>query len=62
MVGGSLPEYEQAPRLAVSHGRQELETNTQSDTDQSACSLFGFWASLGWLVLVCCERETLLTG
>ena len=24
----------------------------------TACSLVGFWAGLGWLVLVCCERKT----
>jgi len=24
--------------------------------------LVGFWAGLGWLVLVCCERKILLTG
>jgi len=28
----------------------------------SACSLVGFWAGLGWLVLVYCERKTLLAG
>jgi len=26
------------------------------------CSLVGFWAGLGWLVLVYCERKTLLAG
>jgi len=25
-----------------------------------ACSLVGFWADLGWLVLVYCERKILL--
>jgi len=28
----------------------------------TACSLVGFWAGLGWLVLICCERKTLLAG
>jgi len=28
----------------------------------AACSLVGFWAGLGWLVLVYCERKTLLAG
>jgi len=28
----------------------------------SACSLVDFWAGLGWLVLVYCERKTLLAG
>jgi len=27
---------------------------------QSACSLIGFWAGLGWLVLIYCEKKTLL--
>ena len=27
---------------------------------QAAYSLVGLWAGLGWLVLVCCERKTLL--
>ena len=27
-----------------------------------ACSLVGFWADLGWLVLVYCERKTLFAG
>ena len=27
-----------------------------------ACSLVGFWVGLGWLVLVYCERKTLLAG
>ena len=31
-------------------------------SDLSACSLVGFWASLSWLVLVHCERKTLLAG
>ena len=29
---------------------------------QAAYSLVGLWAGLGWLVLVCCERKTLLAG
>jgi len=29
---------------------------------RSACSLVGFWPGLGWLVLVCYERKTLLAG
>ena len=28
----------------------------------SACSLVGFWAGLDWLMLVYCERKTLLAG
>ena len=28
----------------------------------SACSLIGFWAGLNWLVLIYCERKTLLAG
>ena len=28
----------------------------------SACSLVGFWTCLDWLMLVYCERETLLAG
>ena len=28
----------------------------------AACSLVGFWADLGWLVLVYCERKILLVG
>jgi len=27
-----------------------------------ACSLVGFWVGLDWLVLVYCERKTLLTS
>jgi len=34
--------------------------NVQSWT--LACSLVGFWAGLGWLVLVLCERKTLFVG
>ena len=32
------------------------------DMIKSACSLVGFWASLGWLVLVYYERKILLAG
>jgi len=32
------------------------------NSNHRACSLVGFWAGLGWLVLVCCERKTLLAG
>jgi len=32
------------------------------DMIKSACSLVGFWASLGWLVLVYCKRKILLAG
>jgi len=28
----------------------------------TACSLVGFWAGLGWLMLIYCERKTLLVG
>jgi len=28
----------------------------------TACSLVSLWAGLDWLVLVCCERKTLLAG
>ena len=31
-------------------------------TIYTAYSLVGFWAGLGWLVLVYCERKTLLAG
>jgi len=34
----------------------------EREEQYTACSLVGFWAGLGWLVLVCCERKTLLTG
>ena len=32
------------------------------DQTVSPCSLVGFWAGFGWLVLVCCERKILLAG
>ena len=35
--------------------RQKLPTH-------STCSRVGFWADLSWLMLVYCERKTLLTS
>jgi len=38
------------------------EVITGLQQTQTACSLVGFWAGLGWPVLVYCERKTLLAG
>ena len=43
----------------------QLSTILESHSFQwylRACSLVGFWAGLGWLVLVYYERKTLLAG
>ena len=37
-----------------------LNTLDLAHSSTSACSLVGFWTGLGWLVLICCERKTLL--
>jgi len=43
-------------------GSIPLIKDVQQMSRYSACSLVGFWAGLGWLVLVYCERKTLLAG
>jgi len=44
------------------HFGRFLDPATGSQDAQTACSLVGFWAGLGWLVLICCERKILLAG
>jgi len=38
------------------------EVKADKARKNAACSLVGFWAGLGWLVLVYCERKILLAG
>jgi len=44
-------------------GRRRRATDVATSTSSfSACSLVGFWIGLDWLVLIYCERKTLLAG
>ena len=70
LVGGGDGKVKlKADQLTSSSGEgvdKLVETNKFSQTtltacSLTACSLVGFWAGLGWLVLVYCERKTLLT-
>ena len=58
----TYPAESRQPQDAAQNQSRMTMLNFSEHHKFSACSLVGFWADLGWLMLVYCERKTLLAG